>query len=428
MANDAPAGRRGEEAPSPDQWQSARPDGWRSARGAGHRPVTAVYGRRDAGTPPPLFDAGGRALDAPAAAAQPPRGSGTPLQQTQAGGGRGRRRCGGGGRRVGALMAVCAATTLSMLLPDAVLGGPCSVAPDGKGPTIRGIRAVMGIEGTVTDPAGNLQGTPVPGPHPITPTWSGQRQRVSAVVGSRIEFNISAAWGWEKGGGTGQGLGPSSPQNCEVGKDCITPWPKDLWRGLWYGNELYGNYNLSLYAYEDPGVPNGAVLTTQSCLGYPQQYWDRNTGPPNLKNPYGTVICNPVMRTFTWEPRKGQEGMVHSMCFTVLVKELPNDCQSDYRCIDIEVIAPEIQVSFLFLFFFPSFPPFFCSVLLFCAPLPCVAERAYSTYLHTYIHTCMHACIHTYIHTYIQEGAYSLTCASLCVRVQKCIMMYKIYL
>jgi hypothetical protein len=273
----------------------------------------------------------------------------------------------------------------------------------------------------VTDPAGNLQGTPVPGPHPITPTWSGQRQRVSAVVGSRIEFNISAAWGWEKGGGTGQGLGPSSPQNCEVGKDCITPWPKDLWRGLWYGNELYGNYNLSLYAYEDPGVPNGAVLTTQSCLGYPQQYWDRNTGPPNLKNPYGTVICNPVMRTFTWEPRKGQEGMVHSMCFTVLVKELPNDCQSDYRCIDIEVIAPEIQVSFLFLFFFPFFPPFFlfCFTVLRPSALRC---GACLLYIPAYIHTYMHACMHTYIHTYIHTRGCLLS--HLCFAMCACAEMY----
>ena len=69
------------------------------------------------------------------------------------------------------------------------------------------------------------------------------RQRIAVVVGSRVELNISAAWGNEE------------------------------YMGLWYGNEPYGNYNLSLYAYEDPGVPNGAILTTQSCLGYPQQRW-----------------------------------------------------------------------------------------------------------------------------------------------------------
>ena len=223
------------------------------------------------------------------------------------------------------------AVLLTLLLPDTVQG-VCSVG-DGRGPTIRGIRAVLGIEGTVTDPAGNLQGTPVPGPHRIVAESSGNRQRISAVVGSKIEFNISAAWGWDAGG-TGSGA-PSPP---------VTPWPEDLWRGYWYGNEIYGDYNLTLYAYEDPGVPNGAVLTTQTCLGYPQQYWDRNTQPPSLKNPYGTVICNPVQRTFTWEPRKGQEGLVHSMCFTVLVKELPNECQADYRCIDIDIRAPDLQV------------------------------------------------------------------------------------
>ena len=249
-------------------------------------------------------------------------------------------------RRRGAITAMCtAAATLSVLHPAAVQGGPCSIG-DGARPKIRGIRARMGIEGTVTDPSGNLQGTPVPGPHRIAPVSSGQRQRISAVVGSRIEFNISAAWGWDKGGGVGMGFGPSSPSNCVEGQTCITPWPEDLWQGYWYGNEVYGNYNLSLYAYEDPGVPNGAILTTQSCLGYPQQDWDRNTGPPNLKNPFGTVICNPVMRAFTWEPRKGQEGMVHSLCFTVLVNERPNECQADdYHCVDIDVRAPQIEVA-----------------------------------------------------------------------------------
>ena len=232
-----------------------------------------------------------------------------------------------------------AAATLSVLHPAAVQGG-CSVG-NGAGPKIRGIRARLGIDGTVSDPAGNLQGTPVPGPHRIEPVSSDQRQRISAVVGSRIEFNISAAWGWDQGGGIGT-FGPSSPPGCVVGQDCITPWPEDLWQGYWYGNELYGNYNLSLYAYEDPGVPNGAILTTQSCLGYPQQFWDRNTLPPTVKPK--TVICNPVMRSFTWEPRKGQEGMVHSLCFTVLVNERPNECQADYRCIDIDVRAPQIEV------------------------------------------------------------------------------------
>mmetsp|Transcript_41825 Transcript_41825/g.35147 ORF Transcript_41825/g.35147 Transcript_41825/m.35147 type:complete len:382 (+) Transcript_41825:1-1146(+) len=128
-------------------------------------------------------------------------------------------------------------------------------------------------------------------------------------------MNISAAWGW----------------------------PDDMEQGLWYGNEKYGNYNLTLYAYEDPGVPNGAVLTTQSCLGYPQQIWDTNIVSPLLRNPHGTVICNPVRRTFTWEPRKEQEGLVHSVCFTALVRERPSDCQAEYRCIDFDVKAPDIQ-------------------------------------------------------------------------------------
>jgi len=71
---------------------------------------------------------------------------------------------------------------------------------------------------------------------------------------------------------------------------------------------------------------------------------DRGLSPPSLNNPTNTRICNPVRRTFTWEPRNGQENIVHSICFTVLVLERPTDCQSDYRCVDINVVAPDIQV------------------------------------------------------------------------------------
>jgi len=122
---------------------------------------------------------------------------------------------------------------------------------------------VLGIQGTVTDPAGSLHGVPVPGPHRIEAVWDGprMRQRIAAVVGSRIELNISADWG------------------------------KDEYMGRWYGNEPYGNYNLSLYAYEDPGVPNGAILTTQSCLGYPQQPWYAASPVPCIMPTMHVTLC-----------------------------------------------------------------------------------------------------------------------------------------
>jgi len=74
-----------------------------------------------------------------------------------------------------------AALFLSLLLPPFVEAA-CGVG-DGQVPTIRGVKAVLGIEGTVTDPAGNLQGTPVPGPHPIVPVWDAarKRQRITLV-------------------------------------------------------------------------------------------------------------------------------------------------------------------------------------------------------------------------------------------------------
>jgi len=77
-----------------------------------------------------------------------------------------------------------AAFFLSLLLPPFVQAA-CKVGHDLhiQLPTIRGVKAVLGIEGTVTDPAGNLQGTPVPGPHPIVPVWDAakKRQRITLV-------------------------------------------------------------------------------------------------------------------------------------------------------------------------------------------------------------------------------------------------------
>ena len=134
------------------------------------------------------------------------------------------------------LSAWLATIVLSLFAPTSVWGQrTCGVGAEF--PRIRDINALLGIQGTVTDPTKNLQGTQVPGPHPIEPKWDAdhRRQSVKVVVGSRIEFNISAAWGYDDTDANGR----------------------------WYGNTDYGNYNLSLYAYEDPGVPNGAVLTTQ---------------------------------------------------------------------------------------------------------------------------------------------------------------------
>lgn len=227
----------------------------------------------------------------------------------------------------------------------------CVAEAQCAGPTIRSVKAVLGIQGTLTDPAGNLQGISVPGPHkvaavPAVVDETVRRQRLEVVVGSRLDLNISAAWGW-----------PSAPVcefSCEgQGDACLSACndPDNVDEAKWYGNRAYGNYNLSLYAYEDPGVPNGAVLTTQACLGYVQDNWDYpNVAPPPFKStgyfdgfPLGTTVCNPVRRSFSWEPVKGQEGLVHSMCFSVFVKERPSDCMSDYRCIDIAVMAPDLQ-------------------------------------------------------------------------------------
>jgi len=161
--------------------------------------------------------------------------------------------------------------------------------PCAHNPVIQNVSAILGIQGTVLDSSGNLGGTPVPGPQQILslPNSDPRRETITLVVGSTVLLNISASWGSQ-----------------------------------------YQNQNLSLYAYEDPGVPNGAVLSTQECLG--------NFG-----------ACNPVLRQFSWAPRLGQAGMTHSMCFLALPKPALSgasltQCQSPFKCVDLRVVAPEL--------------------------------------------------------------------------------------
>jgi len=161
--------------------------------------------------------------------------------------------------------------------------------PCAHNPVFGNVSATLGLTGTVLDPSGRLGALDVPGPQLIASEHGAdpRREALTVIVGSTLVLNISASWGDE-----------------------------------------FHNQNLSLYAYEDPGVPNGATLTAQECIG--------------------PGFCNPVQRRFSWAPRKGQAGMTHSMCFLVL--PLPatgggasyTQCQSDYKCIDIKVVAPEL--------------------------------------------------------------------------------------
>jgi len=79
-----------------------------------------------------------------------------------------------------------------------------------------------------------------------------QRERVDVMVGSELELNITASWG--------------AP---------------------------YLDHNLTLYAYEDPGVPNGGVLTTQECRGGRQL---APTNPQVIAGQGSGEYCNPVRR------------------------------------------------------------------------------------------------------------------------------------
>jgi hypothetical protein len=147
-------------------------------------------------------------------------------------------------------------------------------------PQVLPVTARMGIPNTDTDPSGRVGGLAVRGPVPITVTTSGQRDSMSVMVGAKIEVTIIASW-----------LGSYTAQN------------------------------LTLFAYEEPGIPNGGVLSAPGCAGR----------------------CNPTNRTFTWTPVKGQEGIVHTMCFmAVPVTASLAACVSQYRCVDFDVKAPEV--------------------------------------------------------------------------------------
>lgn len=156
------------------------------------------------------------------------------------------------------------------------VGNFCSVNP-----AVSPVTARMGISGTVTDPSRMLDGEPVGGPVPITVTSAGQRYNVTAMVGATLYFDISASWA-----------------------------------------EFYTAQNLTLYAYEEPGLPNGATLGPVVCSG----------------------ICNPISRQLTWTPARGQEGRIHTMCFTAHpISASLAACVSPYRCIDVHVAVTHIS-------------------------------------------------------------------------------------
>lgn len=188
----------------------------------------------------------------------------------------------------------CAVVLVVLQLPVQVRG-TCTPLP-----TVNRVGAKLGLIGTVTDPSKQLSGVAVLGPQVINADSSvAQRERVDVVVGSELELNITASW--------------AAP---------------------------YLDHNLTLYAYEDPGVPNGGILTTQECRG------GTPLSPSNpLADAHSGSICNPVRRIFKWRPSKGQEARMYSMCFLVLPKEVPA-CQSAYKCIDINVHAPNMTFNY----------------------------------------------------------------------------------
>jgi hypothetical protein len=94
---------------------------------------------------------------------------------------------------------------------------------------------------------------------------------------------------------------------------------------------------------EDPGLPNGAVVETQTCGA--QQIGDTTEEGSN------NIPCNPASRVFKWTPIVGQEGPVpggtrsYRVCFHI--RDDKDSCaiggyyNPEQRCVNIMVQAPE---------------------------------------------------------------------------------------
>jgi hypothetical protein len=79
-----------------------------------------------------------------------------------------------------------------------------------------------------------------------------------------------------------------------------------------------------IYAQTDPGLPNGMIITD---------------------NMYASNFTQDALRTASWTPLPGQEGLMYRSCFTAMSASKPEMCRSESRCytIGIERGAPTIQ-------------------------------------------------------------------------------------
>jgi len=94
--------------------------------------------------------------------------------------------------------------------------------------------------------------------------------------------------------------------------------------------------DVTIFVMEDPGIPNGAVVSDNQC-------------PPPVNNE--RVRCNPVSRAFSWTPVKAQAGKTFRVCF--IARDNKDNCQkggyysqaTTNPCIDLSVVNPEPQWS-----------------------------------------------------------------------------------
>jgi len=143
--------------------------------------------------------------------------------------------------------------------------------------SIGSFEARLGIYNTITDPSGKLGNVMVAGPQRVAMAEG----KLTMIVGAMVQVDIFASV-----------------------------------------DVPFQDSNVSLLLLEEPGLPNGAELTEQHC-------------------PRADGVCNPVKRSFRWEPRREQVG-AFGACFLASVRG-GAACEAVSRCFELVVVAPDIS-------------------------------------------------------------------------------------
>ncbi|EKX47115.1 hypothetical protein GUITHDRAFT_137723 [Guillardia theta CCMP2712] len=138
-------------------------------------------------------------------------------------------------------------------------------------------KASLGIKGDVTDPTRSVNNMPVYGPRSIP------AENMLMIPDSQLQMNVTVWWNSDQ--------------------------------------------QLSAFASEDPGLPNGASFMPSSCYG--------EVRVSTLTDPYSSVC-----KSFLWTPNREQVGTNYSVCVVAMPTNMIS-C-SVKKCFYVSVLAPKI--------------------------------------------------------------------------------------